>query len=264
MDPWFIAEFMRYELMDGAFSVMEWWKLEDQGTEQEMLTYLALTDYRSAFFDMPLRDKLNSLCEKAGSLFDMHDLTVNGLVNFAPDYAVTYVEEHDTIRPYAGTPTDRKWGIEKDKMMAYAFVLLSEGLPLIAYSDYFIGSTYDLDPPDDKLDDGWTGPTLKTEIDALIEIRRKFVAGATDYLHVDGDLLVMARTGSAEKPGCIFTLNDNDTSPKSASVNTAWPQDTILVDVLETNHTVTVQSGGIATLYAPSRGYRVYVNQEDL
>jgi hypothetical protein len=149
-------------------------------------------------------------------------------------------------------------------MMAYAFVLISDGMPLIAYSDYFIGNTYDLNPPDDEIDDGWTGPTLKAEIDALIEIRLKFVVGATTYLHADNDLLIMKREGSAEKPGCIFTLNDNDTSPKSASVNTAWPQDTILVDALDTNHVVTVQSGGIATLYAPSRGYRVYVNQADL
>jgi len=33
---------------------------------------------------------------------------------------------------------------------------------------------------------------------------------------------------------------------------------------LATNHTVTVLSGGMATLEAPSRGYRIYVNQDDL
>jgi alpha-amylase len=259
---WFIAEFMRYELMDGAFSVMEWWKLEDQGTEQEMLTYLALTDYRSAFFDMPLRDQLQYMCHLPGSAHDMTALTVNGLVNYAPEYAVTYVEEHDTIRPDGA---DSKFGILEDKMMAYTFVLLSEGMPLIAYSDYFIGNTYDdQSPPSDSIDDGWTGPTLKAEIDELINIRRKYAGGSTSYLHVDSDFLVMERAGTSEKPGCILTLNDNDSSPKSATVTTMWPESTILVDVLETNHTVTVQIGGSATLQAPSRDYRVYVNQADL
>ena len=79
------------------------------------------------------------------------------------------------------------------------------------------------------------------------------------------DLLVMKREGNDhQKPGCILTLNDNDTTTKSASVNTGWPQDTILVDALDPGHTVTVMAGGTATLYAPARGYRVYVNQDDL
>ena len=75
---------------------------------------------------------------------------------------------------------------------------------------------------------------------------------------------IMKRGGNDQKPGCNLTLNDNNTSTISASVNTGWPQGTILADALDTGHTVTVQTGGMATLYAPSRGYRVYVNQDDL
>ena len=83
-------------------------------------------------------------------------------------------------------------------------------------------------------------------------------------MNADIDLPIMKREGNEQKPGCILTLNDNDTTTTSASVNTGLPQGTILADALDTGHTVTVQAGRTATLYAPSRGYRVYVNQDDL
>ena len=105
---------------------------------------------------------------------------------------------------------------------------------------------------------------MATNIDELIDLRRQFAGGITTYLHADSDLLVMKRGGNDQKSGCILTLNDHNSSTQSASVNTGWPQGTILADALDTGHTVTVQTGGMATLYAPSRGYRVYVNQDDL
>lgn len=225
-----------------------------------METWLALTDYSSAMFDMPLRDKLKDLCENPGGDFDISLLMQVGLVNYAPQWAVTFPKSHDTIRPYG---TDSKPGIIKDKMMAYAFVLIAPGLPMVAYNDYYIGQYADPDDPEDSIDDGWTGDTLKTEIDELIDIRRQFAGGDMAYLYADSDLLIMKRAGNEQKSGCILTLNDN-TNTVSASVDTGWEQDTILADALETNHTLQVQAGGIATLEAPSRGYRVYVNQDDL
>mgnify|MGYP003620131295 FL=1 len=83
-------------------------------------------------------------------------------------------------------------------------------------------------------------------------------------MNADIDLLVMKREVNEQKPGCILTLNGHNSSTQSAGVNTGWPQGTVLADALDAGHTVTVQAGGMATLYAPSRGYRVYVNQDDL
>ena len=45
------------------------------------------------------------------------------------------------------------------------------------------------------------------------------------------------------------------------TVQTGWTNSTMLVDVLNTNHTVSV-SGGVATVGASNRSYRVYVRQE--
>lgn len=260
IDPWFISEFMRSGLKQDRFSVMEYWEKETEGTSEEMVTYLALTDYRSAMFDMPLRDYLKDMCNLSGAAFNISILTQIGLVNHAPQWAVTFAESHDTIRPY-GPENPPKVGITKDKGMAYAFVLMSAGLPMVSYNDYFIGKNADLAPPDDSVDDGWTGGTLKTLIDQLVDIRKNYAGGETSYLYADSDLLIMKRVGNDQKPGCILTLNDNDSTPKSANINTGWPQGTVLVDALQPSHTVTVQSGGMATLSASNRAYRVYIQE---
>jgi alpha-amylase len=260
IDPWFISEFMRSGLKQDRFSVMEYWEKETEGTSEEMMTYLALTDYRSAMFDMPLRDCLKDMCNLSGAAFNISNLTQKGLVNHAPQWAVTFAESHDTIRPY-GPENPPKVGITKDKGMAYAFVLMSAGLPMVSYNDYFIGKNADPAPPDDSVDDGWTGGTLKTQIDQLVDIRKNYAGGETSYLYADSDLLIMKRVGNDQKLGCILTLNDNDSTPKSANINTGWPQGTVLVDALQPSHTVTVQPGGMATLSASNRAYRVYIQE---
>ena len=90
--------------------------------------------------------------------------------------------------------------------------------------------------------------------------------GTTTYLSTANkdDLFIAQRNGTATKDGCIFVINDNMTQSLTNTVNTGWAQGTVLVDALQTNHSVTVQSGGLAPLSASNRFYRVYVRQSAL
>ena len=253
---------MNYATMKGRFSVMEYWEADTDAIEEENLTWLALTDYRSALFDMRLHEHIADMCNLSGT-FDMSELSRAGLINANALYAVTFPESHDTIRPYGGEGD--KTGIAQDKMLAYAFVLISEGLPMVAYNDYFIGPYADPGTPEDPVDDGWTGTPLKAQIDPLIDARRNYASGSTSYLSQSNtnDVFIIKRNGDESKPGCILVLNDNTSSSLSDSVNTGWAS-TNLVDALDTNHVVATDSGGIATLSASNRSYRVYVKQGDL
>jgi hypothetical protein len=259
IEPWFVSEFMNHGFKRGKFSVSEFWELEDQGTVGEMETFLALTDYRTAIFDMRLREQLAHLCEFPGNAFNISTLAQAGLVSRAPQWSVPFVESHDTIRPYGD---DGKTGISKDKPLAYAFSLLSEGTPMVSFNDYFIGANVNVDP----YSSGWATNQLRSEIDALIEIRRAYAGGTASYLSTmnTNDLFIMKRNGNTSKPGCILVINDNDTTTLSdTNVMTGWIS-TNLVDVLNTNHLVTTDANGIATLSATSRSYRVYIRQGDL
>ncbi|MBU0678219.1 MAG: hypothetical protein KJ626_08865 [Verrucomicrobia bacterium] len=261
--PWFISEVMGYELMKGKLSILEYWEKAEQSTDQENLTWLALNDYRSAMFDMRFHEAITEMCNLNGD-FDMSLLASVGLINANALYAVTFPESHDTIRPY-GSGDPAKLGITQDKMLAYAPVMIGEGLPMVPYSDYFLGPNVNIDPQSN----GWSGTPLKPEIDEMADIRRKYAGGSTSYLSTmnKSDLFIMKRNGNATKPGCILVLNDNMSSTLyDTGVNTGWIS-TNLVDALDTNHVVSTDASGSVSspgLSAPARGYRVYVPQGEL
>lgn len=263
IEPWFISETMNYQVMKDQFGVMEFWTDSEQATVEEFETWLELTDRRAAMFDQRIYQRLEQMCNLNGT-FEMWRLRTEGLVNRRPQWAVTLAGDHDKIRPYAeGSPA--KWGITKDKAMAYAFILISEGVPMVAYNDYYIGPYADPGTPEDSVDDGWTGIPLTNEIDRLVDARRKYAGGSTVYLSQSNtnDLFIMKRVGNENKPGCILVLNDNISSPLSDTVNTGWIS-TNLVDVFQTNFVVNTDGSGNASLSAPARSYRVFVRQGDL
>lgn len=263
IDPWFVSEFMNSGLMKGKPGVMEFWEKEAQGTVGEAETFLALTDYRAALFDMPLRAQLEDLCEVPGNEYDISLLATAGLVYRFPQWSVPFAESHDTIRPY-GQGSPPKTGINKDKDLAYAFVLVSEGTPMVAISDYLYGASVNLDTNST----GWSTNSMKSELDHLIDIRKAYAGGTTSYLSTQNtnDLFVMKRNGNESKPGCILVINDNDTNTLyDAGVATGWVS-TDLVDVLDTNEVVSTDASGLPSpgLSAPPRGYRIYIRLGDL
>ena len=264
IEPWFISELMSAPAMKDQLSVMEFWTTTNDATVGEFKTWIELTDRRAAMFDQLLYNDLKDMCNETGS-FQMWKLAKSGLSYVSPQWSVTVAGDHDKIRPYGDNPLDLKLGITKDKAMAYAFILISEPVPMVAYNDYFVGPYADPNPPNDAIDDGWTGTPLTNEIDRLVDARWRFAGGSTTNLSTlnTNDLFIMKRTGNVSKPGCILVLNDHATSALSNTVNTGWAN-TNLVDFINTNVTVTTDGSGNATLHAPARGYRVFVRQGDL
>ena len=258
IEPWFISELMNDAAMRGQFGVMEYWTRTNEATVGEFVTWLELTDRRAALFDQLLYVSLEQMCNLNGS-FDMSQLRAAGLAARKPQWTVTVAGDHDKIRPYG---EDGKDGITKDKAMAYAFILVSEPVPMVAYNDYFIGPYRDFDPSGPT---GWTGTPLTNEIDRLIDARRRFAGGSTTHLSTanTNDLFIMKRVGSGSKPGCILVLNDHATLTLSNTVSTGWAG-TNLVDFINTNVTVATDGAGNASLSAPPRGYRLFIRQGDL
>ena len=261
IEPWFIPEFMNYSLMKDRFSVMEYWTDARESTVREHATWLALTDYASSSFDFPLREKLRLMCDLSGT-FNMYELSRGGLVHSYPQWACTFAESHDTARAYGGDGS--KFGLLKNKEMAYAYILWAGGNPCVFYHDYF-----EQPYADQFTTNGWNGTPLKSLIDPLIDARHNYAGGTTSYLSTmnTNDLYIAKRNGTDAKPGCIIVINDNMTTTLyDTGVNTGWAS-TNLVDVLQTNQIVSTDAGGIVQapgLSASPRGYRIYVRQGDL
>ncbi len=181
---------LSHKAMAGKFAVTEFWDGDDK----------AVTDYvqscmrsRCWSFDFPLRYMLRDMCNFGGD-FDMSKLHRAGLMGRDASHAVTFVDNHDTAREDA----------VKNKEIAYAYILTSEGYPCIFYGDY-------------SMDKGCLG--MKNVLDNLTWIHEKLADGPTRERWKDGDVFVFERTGGRH---LLVGLNDNPTSDKTITAATGF------------------------------------------
>lgn len=250
VEPWFVWEWLNYHGQRPLFGFMEYWKDSDAN---DMREWLDLTGREAAIYDWNLQLILEEMAEDDGTNFDMNRLKAPSLLGIEPDYTVTFVENHDTLQPDGTNTTAEHQGVAKEKELGYAYILHSQGLPLVFYRDYF------LEPYFNVTNGTHFGPNLKVRIDRLIEIRKATVSGGVQYLNTNANLFIQQRDGGVTKPGSILVLNDHASSTLSDSVATRYTN-TVLIDLVATNspHSVTTDVNGVVSLSALPRDYRVY------
>ena len=247
---------LRNDIAYRPFGVGECWD-----TDRTILDWMseanAWSDNPCAAFDFPLRDLLKNLCDTYGfslkNLAPANPMQPSGqppvnpsgptgtILASNPALAVTFVENHDIVR---SNP------IVNDKMLAYAYILTHEGYPCVFWQDYY---NWGLAQPDNT-----------SGIDALVKIHESNAGGATEVLHVDDNLYIMQRLGSATQKGLIFVLN-NESSWNGATVQTRWPDTTLHPtawrghDNTDIPEPKTTSANGSIDLWAPPRGYAVYL-----
>ncbi len=217
-----LRQFLDYGAMKGKFAVCEYY----DGDLKLVRDYTAnAMKNRASSFDFPLRGLLKEMCDSGGK-FDMKRLAGAGLAGVDPAHAVTFVENHDT---------DRDSPVVRGKMLAYAYILTSEGYPSVFYRDYV----------EDK--DCYH---LKKRLDPLIFINRKLAAGKTQIRWRDEAVYVFERTG---KGHLLVGLNDQD-SPQTVRVQTGFGKRVRLVDYTFHAPDLTTDDDGTVTVTLPRNG----------
>jgi alpha-amylase len=126
-------------------------------------------------FESPLRYRLKDLCYTFG--LRLSTLAEGGiLAKSDPARAVTFVDNHDTTQNGSDA-------VIHDKLLAYACILTHEGYPSVFWLDYF---KY-----------GLARTPTPNGIAALVAVHEGFAGGGTDVLHLEHDLYMMQRAGSA-------------------------------------------------------------------
>lgn len=101
----------------GPFSVGEYWS----ASLEELKGYLAACNYCMRLFDVPLHYNLHNASCSSGN-YDVRTLFNGTLSQAMPDYAVAFVDNHDT-QP---TQALESWVMDWFKTSAYALILLGE------------------------------------------------------------------------------------------------------------------------------------------
>ena len=228
-----LLPFLNAKAMRGKFAVGEFY---DGNLDKVAGWVQGNMKGRASAFDFPLHDLLKQMCDQNGG-FDMRRLDHAGLAGRDPFHAVTFVENHDTDHTQGNQ-------IVNGKMLAYAYILTSEGLPSVFYRDY-------------SLDAGCYH--LKPLLDKLIAIHEKLASGATQQRWEDDDVFAYERMGGGH---LLTALNDNPATPRTIIVDTGFAPNTLLHDYAGHAPDVQTDAQGQALLTVPANqdgsGYVCY------
>jgi alpha-amylase len=183
--------------------------------------------HRASSFDFPLHFLLKTMCNNPDSM-DMASLDHAGLAGVDPLGAVTFVENHDTDRGGIGGP------IVRNKMLAYAYILTSEGYPCVFYRDY-------------STDKNCFG--LEKDINDLIWIHEHLANGPTQQRWKDNGVFAFERLGTSNAPRHLLVgLNKDSDSFRTITVQTGFPGNTVLQDFAGHSQSIRTDAHGNVTL----------------
>jgi alpha-amylase len=215
-------------------------------------------------FDFSLRAALERACDSFGE--DVRNVFNASLVDAAGASGfnvVTFINNHDF--------RDAGQMVDNDPILAYAYILTNNqvGLPCVFYPDYYNVS-------------GFTNTNLKSKIDALINVHKQYIAGATsreylsrystnrdiyfnDLTDHSSTTLIYQLWGTPSGKDIIVAINFAGVALDCwIGVNTATiSEGTTLGDKIgnATLSTLTV-SGGRVNVKLPARSYAVFVESE--
>ena len=222
----FLLPLLNHGALAGKFAVGEF----ADGNLSLIRQWANAMQHRASCFDFPLHFLLKTMCNNP-DMMDMSLLDHAGLAGVDPAGAVTFVENHDTDRGGVGGP------IVRNKMLAYAFILTSEGYPCVFYRDY-------------STDQNCFG--LKKPIDRLIWIHEHLSNGGTQQRWKDNGVFAFERFGTPTAPKHLLVgLNKDSNVQRTIKVQTGFPPRTQLQDFAEHAGPVTTDAHGNATLTIP-------------
>lgn len=234
----FLRPFLNSKSMAGKFAVGEFFDGNPTLLNQWIFNPKGMAGRPNAF-DFPLKFMLTSMCNNPGR-FNVADLDHAGLVGISPLNAVTFVENHDT-------ELNGGQRIVTNKMMAYAYILTSEGYPAVFYKDY-------------STDPDCFG--LKPHIDNLIWIHEVLASGATLQRWKDFDVFAYERLGG---PHLLVALNNDPAGARTIQVDTGFGAHVGLHDYTGHAGDIATDGAGAVSLTVPANrnglGYVCYSRQ---
>jgi alpha-amylase len=200
----FVTELLHAKSMAGKFAVGEF----ADGNIQNLQNWANAVQHRSSSFDFPLHFTLKNMCNNPDG-FPMFSLDHAGLAGVDPLGAVTFVENHDSDRGGIGGP------VINNKLLAYAYILTSEGYPCVFYRDY-------------SKDPNCFG--LKDKIDRLIWIHEKVAAGGTVQRWKDNGVFAYERVGGSH---LLVGLNKDAGTTRTVTVQTGFEANQELQNLID-------------------------------
>ncbi len=223
-------------------AVGEYWS-DDLG---RLCYYLDTVENVMSVFDVTLHYKFHN-ASITGRGFDMRTIFDGCLVSRLPEYAVTFVDNHDTQYGQSLQSFIEDWF----KPISYALILLRKaGTPCIFYSDYY-GN-----PGRDR--------PMVPNLGKLIKIRAKYAYGEqVDYFD-HPNLIGWVRRGEKKRSGSglAVVLSNGEGGGKRMEMGTAFAGQQFYDAMGECTDPITIEEDGWGTFYCNGGSVSVWMPQK--
>ncbi|QIQ93365.1 alpha-amylase [Streptococcus mutans] len=192
IDKTFMAQFIRYireHLKADLYVFGEYWK----DSHFDITDYLHSVDLQFDLIDVMLHMNFFEAGQK-GSDFDLSTILDDSLMKSHPDFAVTFVDNHDSQKGQALESTVAEWF----KPLAYGLILLrQEGIPCVFYGDYY------------GISGEFAQESFQTVLDKLLYIRQYHVYGPQEDYFDYANCIGWTCLGDEEHPDGVAVIMSN-------------------------------------------------------
>jgi alpha-amylase len=230
-------------------AVGEYW----QADPEPLLQYIEATQGMIQLFDVPLHFNFYN-ASREGDAYDLRQIFDNTLIQHKPEFAITFVDNHDT-QPLQDLES---WVDTWFKPHAYALILLREqGIPCVFFTDLY-GAHYEEEKDGQPVA---IDLTIVGELEQMLTARKNIAYGLQrDYID-DANLIGWTRSGTAEQPGsgCAVLLTNKDGGEKQMSMGEAHAGKTLFNLFGDPAHELTLNEAGEVNFYVAPGKVAVWV-----
>lgn len=224
------------------FAVGEYWNV-DVGA---LLNYIDATDGLVTLFDVPLHYHMLEAATSNGQ-YDMGHLYQDTLSQVKPEYAITFVDNHDTEPGQALSSHIPPWF----KPIAYALILLREvGIPCIFYGAYY-GVPH-------------TGVSPVSGIKKLVKIRQLYAYGEEKMYFDDQNVVGFTRSGDREHwdSGLAVLVTNFKGGSKRMEIGKHLAKCRMKDALLKNRHIVEIDDDGFGEFWVDDGSAAVWVTEK--
>ncbi|MGX7244666.1 alpha-amylase [Enterococcus quebecensis] len=233
----------RKEKGSDLFVVGEYWN----GELEKLTNYIDSSGTLISLFDVPLHYHFYEAAHSNGQ-YDMRNIFEGTLAKERPEWAVTFVDNHDTQKGQSLESWVDGWF----KVHAYALILLRKaGTPVVFWGDMFGIPSQDV-------------AAVGKDLELLLKIRERLAYGNEMSYFDDPNVIGWVRTGTFdwEKSGYAVIMTNAQASEKTMTIS-AVHAGKVFVDILGNHPTkVVLDETGAGTFPVNGGEVSVYVNEE--
>lgn len=236
IDEVFMSQFIsetRSNIKKNLYVFAEYWK----GDTQANLDYIDATNREFDLVDVVLHMNLYHAAQQ-GSAYDLTRIFDGSLAQKAPEFSVTFVDNHDSQRGQALESTVSEWF----KPQAYSLILLRQsGIPCIFYGDYY------------GISGEYAQRSFQSEIDKLMYLRQSYVYGQEVNYFDHPNCIGWVQLGTSEHPEPLAVLISNsDSGYKDMFVGPIHSGKTFYDYMGNTDDTIIINNEGWARFTVPA------------